>query len=72
MNFLDPQLTNDGQPYGPKRLHQLVKERYYIAKHCNTSYTDTGKLSYIERKYLLEFINEEMEYKKQLRESAER
>ena len=66
---MDPILTSDGKPYAPERLKQLVKERYYIAKNCNTSYTDTGKMSFLERKYLLEFIQEEMEYRKNILDS---
>lgn len=66
MNFLDPQLTSDGKPYGPTRLKEIVKERYFISKNCNTSYTDTGKISCLEKKYLLEFIRNELEYKRDL------
>lgn len=61
-NFLDPLLTNDGQPYGPWRYKQIVKECYLISKNCNTSYVDILKMNPTERGYLLEFISDE--YKK--------
>lgn len=57
---MDPQLTNDGKPYGPWRYKELVRERYYISKTINTSYSDTGQLTPIEREYILEFITEEI------------
>lgn len=59
MNFLDPAQTEDGKPYGPIRYRELVKERYVIAKNINTSYLDTGKMTPIERKYILQFLHEE-------------
>lgn len=52
-------MTTDGRPYGPVRYKEIVKERYLVAKHCNTSYVDVGNMTPIERKYLLEFITEE-------------
>ncbi len=58
-NFLDPQLTSDGQPYGPWRYKQIVKECYRISKNCGTSYTDLMNITPIERDYLIEFIVEE-------------
>lgn len=57
---MDPQLTNDGKPYGPWRYKELVRERYYISKTINTSYSDTGQLTPIEREYILEFIADEI------------
>lgn len=57
---MDPQLTNDGKPYGPWRYKELVRERYYISKTINTSYSDTGQLTPIEREYILEFITDEI------------
>lgn len=59
MNFLDPQLTNDGKPYGPFRYKEIVKERWFISKNINTSYNDLGKITPRERDYLLEFIVDE-------------
>ena len=57
-NFLDPQTSNDGTPYGPKRYKEIVRECWYISDNLNTSYTDVLDLSYVERIYLLRFINE--------------
>lgn len=59
---MDPLLTSDGQPYGPWRYKQIVKECYLISKNCNTSYTDILNINPTERGYLLEFISDE--YKK--------
>ena len=39
-NFLDPQLSNDGKPYGPKHYKEIVKECWFISDQLNTSYTD--------------------------------
>ena len=56
MNFLDPQLTEDGKPYGPARYKNIVKERYYIAKNGHISYEATGKMTPLEREYIKQFI----------------
>lgn len=57
-------MTEDGKPYGPKRYRDITKERYYISKYCNTSYNDAGDITPLERRYLLEFITEELEKQK--------
>lgn len=62
---MDPQKTRDGKPYGPIRYEELVKERYIISKIINTSYDDTGKLTPIERKYILNYIIEEFNKEKE-------
>lgn len=62
---MDPQKTRDGKPYGPIRYEELVKERYLISKIINTSYADTGKLTPIERKYILNYIIEEFNKEKE-------
>lgn len=67
-NFLDPQKTKEGQPYGPIRYKELVRERYLISKYCHTSYKDVGDISPAEKNYLIEFIKEEAEQIKQLKE----
>ena len=56
-SFLDPQTSNDGSPYGPKRFKEIAKECWYISDSLHTSYTDVLDLSYAERVYLIEFIN---------------
>lgn len=57
-SFLDPQLSEDGTPYGPKRYRSLAKECWYISDQTHTSYTDVLDLAYIDRVYLMQFINE--------------
>ena len=65
MNFLDPLLTSDNQPYGVKRYKELVKECYLVSKYTNTSYLDTHKMTPVERDYLLEFIGDELKKQKE-------
>jgi len=60
VNFLDPALTKDGQPYGPYRFKEIVKQCYIISTKCNTSYTDLLNITPVERDYLFEFIMEEL------------
>ena len=60
-NFLDPQLSSDGTPYGPKRYKEIVKECWYISDNLHTSYTDVLDLSFLERVYLIECINKKAE-----------
>lgn len=70
MNFLDPALDSEGNPYGPTRYRQIVKERFLISKHCNTSYNDVGEMTPTERIYLLQLISEDLERTKELSEKA--
>lgn len=67
---MDPQLTSDGKPYGPARYKELVKERYYISKCCNTSYNEVGDITPTERRYLLEMIVEELQKQKEAIDKA--
>lgn len=60
-SFLDPPLSSDGTPYGPKRYKELVKECWYISDNLHTSYTDVLNLAYQDRVYLIECINEKKE-----------
>ena len=60
-SFLDPQLSNDGTPYGPKRYKELVKECWYVSDNLHTSYADVLNLAYQDRIYLIECINEKKE-----------
>ena len=64
-NFLDPQTSSDGSPYGPKRFKEIVKECWYISDNLHTSYTDVLDLSFQERFYLIELINKKQEDTKQ-------
>ena len=68
VNFLDPVQTEEGKPYGPYRYKELVKERYLIAKNINTSYLDTGKMTPVERRYILQFLQEEAQKQKEMLE----
>ena len=57
-NFLDPQTSKDGSPYGPKHFKEIVKECWYISDQLHTSYPDVPDLSYQERVYLIECISD--------------
>ena len=69
-SFLDPQLSKDGKPYGPKRYKEIVKECWYISDNLHTSYTDVLDLSFQERFYLIQYINEKQEATKEAIEKA--
>ena len=58
-NFLDPLKTKDGQPYGPARYKQIVKECYLISRSIHTSYNDLMEITPTERTDLLQFMAEE-------------
>lgn len=70
VNFLDPQTTNEGQPYAPIRYKEIVKECYLISKNLNTSYVDLLKITPTEKNYMLEFLQKEAEHNKQMIEKA--
>jgi hypothetical protein len=57
-SFLDPQISKDGKPYGPKRFKEIVRECWYVSDNLHTSYTDVLDLSVQERIYLIENIHE--------------
>jgi len=70
---LDPQLTSDGKLYAPIRYEEIVKERYIISKMIHTSYSDTGKITPTERKYILSYIMDEAkQQEKKLKEYKEK
>jgi hypothetical protein len=69
-SFLDPQRSKDGSPYGPKRYKEIVKECWYISDNLHTSYTDVLDLSFQERFYLIELINEKQDATKKAMEEA--
>lgn len=60
-NFLDPLISKDGKPYGPKRFKEIVKECWFISSQLNTSYTDVLDISVQERVYLAECIHDKLE-----------
>lgn len=65
---MDPLISNDGQPFGPKRYKEIVKECWYISDNLHTSYTDVLDMSFQERYYLIECINEKQERTKKMME----
>jgi hypothetical protein len=69
-SFLDPQTSNDGSPYGPKRYKEIARECWYVSDSLHTSYTDVLDLSYAERVYLIEFINAKNDATKKAFEEA--
>ena len=71
-SFLDPQTSNDGSPYGPKRFKEIVKECWYISDSLHTSYTDVLDLSYTERVCLIENINAKNEATRKAFDEAKR
>lgn len=60
-SFLDPQLSKDGTPYGPKKYKEIVRECWFISDQTNTSYADVLDLSYQERVYLIECISDKQQ-----------
>lgn len=72
VNFLDPELTSDGEPYAPQRFKEITRERYLISKYSHTSYKDLDNVSPTERAYLLEFIYEELQKEQEAYEEAKR
>ena len=54
-SFLNLPSTNNSDEF-----KKIVKERYFISRSINTSYNDVGKITPTERKYILEFISDEV------------
>ena len=50
---------SSGEPYGPVRFRQIIKECYLIAKNCNTSYTDLLNITPMEKNELINLIIDE-------------
>lgn len=63
---MDRRLTKDGKPYGPIRYKEIVTERYLISKNIHTSYIDVGKMTPLERQYILELLVDEQKRAKEL------
>lgn len=68
---MDPLWTFDGKPYGPVRYEQIVEECYVISKRIHTSYNDLKLISPLERTYLLQFIQRDIERENELREKKQ-
>lgn len=60
----------DQPSLAPELYKSIVKERYLISKHTNTSYDDTLTIAPVERKYLLEFIAEDLQTQKEMYDKA--
>ena len=63
-NFLDPQFTNDGKPYGPIRVKLILEQCYLLTRYLHISYTDVLKISPLEREHLLKLLSQEFEKSK--------
>lgn len=60
-SFLDPQLSKNGDPYGPKRFKELVRECWFISDQLHTSYKDVLDMSVTERIHIMSCIQEKQE-----------
>lgn len=69
-SFLDPLTSNNGEPYGPQRYREIVRECAYISDTLHTSYADVLDISYVERVYLLQYIQEKNEATRKAMEEA--
>lgn len=69
-NFLDPQISKDGKPYGPQRFKEIVRECWYISDKLHTSYTDVLDISVQERVYLIQNIEAKEDATKKAWEEA--
>lgn len=59
--FLDPQTSKDGQPYGPKQFKSLVQECWFLSDQLHTSYVDLLDISVAERRLLLQYVTRKIE-----------
>ena len=53
-------------PFGMVRYGEIVKERYYLAKHGNIPYVDSGKMTPQERDLVLKYIIEDLQTQQNL------
>ena len=72
IHFLDPMLTKDGQPFGPVRFREIVKECYVLSKNIGTSYNDILEITPLERKYLINLLYDESQKTKEMIDDAKR
>lgn len=61
MNFLDPQVLPNGEPYAPKRFRDIAQECYWVSKYVHTSYNDVQDMTPKERELIISFITDELE-----------
>ena len=57
---------------GADRYKDLVHARYLITKHTHTSYNETGDITPLERRYIFEFITDELQKQKEAYENLKR
>ena len=69
---MNPLTNSDGEPYGPWRYKEIVKELYVLSKNINTSYTDLLQITPTERGFLIEMLLEESKKTKEALEKAKR
>lgn len=68
---MDPQLTEDGGgAYAQKKFRELAREKYIISKHTNTPYQSVNDLTPTERRYILEFITDDLQRQNDAYEKA--
>ena len=58
-NFSGPLTTSDGKPYAPIRFKDLIKECYQISKNSGATYEEVLNMTFREKDYFIEFINED-------------
>ena len=58
-NFSGPLTTSDGKPYAPVRFKDLIKECYQISKNSGATYEEVLNMTFREKDYFIEFINED-------------
>ena len=56
--------------FASSRYREIVKERYLISKHTNTSYEGTRDITPVERGYLLQFIMDDLQRQKEMYDKA--
>ena len=62
-------MTSDGKPVRPLLYKKIVKERYALSKYCNIPYHDSLYISPLERKYILEFWDSDIQAEKKQAEA---
>lgn len=63
MNFFVPLWTSNGKYVAPELYEDIVRQRYSIVKFGQFTYQDTENMSPLERKYILKFIEEDLQNK---------
>lgn len=53
-------MTSNSKQYIETRLKDLIRGRYLISKYTHTSYLDAGKISPLERDYIIGFITDQI------------